>query len=61
VRGFGRIWCDSSQVRNALGDIRTGEIMGGLTFQATESTLLINVPARQARVALFGNQRYIEG
>ncbi|MGH2543894.1 MAG: hypothetical protein ACRDIB_13915, partial [Ardenticatenaceae bacterium] len=60
VRGFGLVWCDNPQVRNTLGNIESGETLGELTLQSTQFALLINVPARPAQLALFGNQTYVE-
>lgn len=53
IRGFGLVWCENPTVRAALGDYVTGEIINPLALQPTANALLINIPARPARVALF--------
>ncbi len=59
ARGFGRVWCDNANVRNTLGPALAGETISELTFQETEETRLINVPALPAQLALFDNNTYI--
>lgn len=59
-RGFGAVWCQNPDIRNALGDSQQEETFDALTFQNTDQALLINIPARGSRVALFNNGSFIE-